>query len=315
MRIQNDKLIPEHNLVEDGNVFELITPEVSQFLINNMYERNRRINKTTVTKYARDMSNNKFNKCYDPIIILKNGKTGNGNHRSHASVLSNHSYYCPVIFNVPEEDYNKLDQGRPRTKSEIAVQLGISGTLATYLSALWFYDKYKNFILKYHRSGYILNNTEYASTSFELKYDFIKKYHDLNLCEDVYKCTCSDLKLNKSLLNHTILSVLYTYMAEIDYIKFNLFRSKLTNKIISTENEAYIPKMLMYFSNNPENSSKDYLKVYSKIAIMIKAWNLFYNNRYCTGKLSWRKFKLNGDDEKIENELPLFENYNYSKFN
>lgn len=98
-------------------VMSIDAPTAQKILLASNYD-NRKVRKSVVAKYARDMLNGNWLFTPEPIVISKTGRLLNGQHRLMAVVES----HCPQKFMVTsgfdDETFSVLDRGALRTKSD-----------------------------------------------------------------------------------------------------------------------------------------------------------------------------------------------------
>jgi len=99
--------------------FTMLTPETAQYWIDHMDERQRRANPREVLQIAKDIKNGKFI-CHpnDAMLISTSGKMMNAQHRCLAAIMTGTAIPIEIKYNVPEECFNWLDQGRARNVSD-----------------------------------------------------------------------------------------------------------------------------------------------------------------------------------------------------
>jgi hypothetical protein len=113
----------------------LITPEIAkEFLEKN--SDNRKVNNAKVTQYANDISSGNFLHCYSPIILGKNKRLIDGQHRLLAVVKSG----CECSFYFVETDFENfrqlpIDIGKPRMAKDYAIGGKRAAAIATMFLA------------------------------------------------------------------------------------------------------------------------------------------------------------------------------------
>jgi hypothetical protein len=85
---------------------------------------NRNIRQTKVDQYAADMKDGRWAFNGEPIIVSKDGKLNDGQHRCTAVVDANASIEVPIIFGIERETRTTVDQGAARGAADY---LGMDG--------------------------------------------------------------------------------------------------------------------------------------------------------------------------------------------
>ena len=103
----------------------LVTPEMAAaYLAAN--KRNRPLRKARVERYARDMSEGRWQMNGETIIISDEGNLLNGQHRLEAVVKAAVPVWMMVTSGVPESAFSTMDAGLTRTAGDV---LGMKGIL------------------------------------------------------------------------------------------------------------------------------------------------------------------------------------------
>lgn len=114
-------------IADDGSsvVIEIktITPKIAQALLKTNKE-DRRVNKSFVTQYARDMKRGKWRMNGSTILIDNNKRRIDGQHRLLGCIEANTPFVTLVASEVENESKLTVDQGRNRT---LVDQIGVAG--------------------------------------------------------------------------------------------------------------------------------------------------------------------------------------------
>lgn len=98
----------------------LITPEMAKNILKRNYKKNRKLNKTRIAKYARDMEKGQWNSSpLEPIGFDEEGRLIQGQHRMMAVIKSGKTVLFYVMNDVPNKDYRVLDSGKARTAGDV----------------------------------------------------------------------------------------------------------------------------------------------------------------------------------------------------
>lgn len=100
---------------------------------------NRKVSANTVEKYARDMANGNWSFNGEPIIISRDGKMNDGQHRCEAVILSETTIPTILVIGTDRESRLTVDQGKTRMAGDY---LGMNGhsdslNLAAVAKYIW----------------------------------------------------------------------------------------------------------------------------------------------------------------------------------
>jgi hypothetical protein len=100
------------------STIETITPEIAKrYLLANT--RNRRMRKTGIEKYARDMKAGRWMLTTDAIGFDTNGALTNGQHRLEACVETGIPFEAIVVRGLDPESFDATDNGMNRTLADV----------------------------------------------------------------------------------------------------------------------------------------------------------------------------------------------------
>ena len=103
---------------------ELITPEIAKEYLK-FNKVNRRLTNNVVEYYAIQMASKKWKLNGEPIIFLKNGALGNGQHRLNAIIKSGCSIQMLVVRGADNDSFTTYDSGKNRSIADIFSISGI----------------------------------------------------------------------------------------------------------------------------------------------------------------------------------------------
>ena len=121
-----------------------ITPAISEdLLLRN--KRNRKVSLATVKKYFRAMKNGRWMPTGQGILVNKDGKTEDCQHRAWAGYLGKVTFHSFVVADVPvmPEMFAYIDDSKPRSASDALYTSGnngLSATIAQTVKLAWRYD-------------------------------------------------------------------------------------------------------------------------------------------------------------------------------
>lgn len=104
-----------------------ITPEKAQEYLSTNTDQNRKISKTTVARYAKDMIMNRWQSTGEAIKFDETGRLIDGQHRLSAIVSSKKTVQMLVIHGLPEEVIQVIDTGKSRTAADALTIAGHNG--------------------------------------------------------------------------------------------------------------------------------------------------------------------------------------------
>lgn len=102
---------------------ETISPEMAKRLLTGM-RGNRSLSRATVLRYASDMKGGRWRLNGEPLILDRDSKLLDGQHRLHACIEANVSFETLVVRGVEAATFDTLDNGLRRTLGHV---LGIRG--------------------------------------------------------------------------------------------------------------------------------------------------------------------------------------------
>lgn len=106
-----------------------ITPELAAiFLETCHFDKNRKVSKYTVAKYAKKMQQGQWGAC-SPITFSNQDHLIDGQHRLEAVVKAGVPVSFPVILGMPEETAANFDRGRRRTITDVSHVAGLDWVL------------------------------------------------------------------------------------------------------------------------------------------------------------------------------------------
>lgn len=102
-----------------------ITPQIAAAWLD-ANEKNRRISKRLVDRFASDMANGKFEEAGDTIKFSWDNKLIDGQHRLHACIKSQKSFQAIVVYGLDPRVQDVIDTGRARSKADMLALHGVS---------------------------------------------------------------------------------------------------------------------------------------------------------------------------------------------
>ena len=240
-----------------------VTPEVAQNYLKNG-GKNRKVDDDKVLFYTAMMENGEWKENGEAIIFDKMGSLKDGQHRCHAIIKSNHSFWIPIITDVACDVMATIDTGKNRSLSDILTINGFKNT--STLSAVII------MILK-RGDGLRFVNAQRSKTgvsnSFAL--DYCIKNEDA-----LVRLVKESISLNKaqpySVLGVSKIAYGLYRIGGYDFtdVHINFIKHVLGNMHNDGNAAQYLHKKLYNSRINKEPLNWTWV-----MAIFIKAWNLF----------------------------------------
>jgi hypothetical protein len=120
-----------------------LTPALARVLLSRN-DGNRRISDPLVTAYARDISSGGWAFNGEPIIVSKDGKMNDGQHRCEAVVFADTAIQTILTLGIDRDTRTTLDQGRVRTSGDFLAMDGhqSANVLGAAASLYWQYQTF-----------------------------------------------------------------------------------------------------------------------------------------------------------------------------
>lgn len=100
--------------------------EFSQRGAVNKNNKNRKLNRTKVNKYAEAMKNSKWCLTGEPVIISADGEILNGHHRLQASLEANVGFIATITYGVTDDlSFAHIDVGNMRSRAQVLEMAGV----------------------------------------------------------------------------------------------------------------------------------------------------------------------------------------------
>lgn len=111
----------------------LVTPRLARDMLRfsrrgavNSNNKNRKLSRAKIKKYAEAMKKNQWCLTGEPIIISIEGEILNGHHRLQAAFESNSRFIAPVTYGVTDIlSFAHIDVGNTRTRSQVLEMAGV----------------------------------------------------------------------------------------------------------------------------------------------------------------------------------------------
>lgn len=122
--LSDDPIYAEVDGSEVNISLEMVSPARAQYLLT-MNTNNRKANKDRIAQLSRHLRNNEFRFNGDSVRISSEGVILDGQHRLYAIVDSGVSAPLLIVDGLRPDALQTIDQGRPRTATDISVLRGV----------------------------------------------------------------------------------------------------------------------------------------------------------------------------------------------
>lgn len=152
----------------EGSVFLHCTPAMAEEFLR-LNDKNRPVSALTVRKYANRMRAG-WKNTGETIIVSKNGRLLNGQHRLEACLDSGCAFPVHIIFGIEDDAFAFMDIGRTRTCADIFAINGVENYTVMSAAALWLW--------RYEKAGMGEPGSETRPTHDKL-YEFYLEHEGL----------------------------------------------------------------------------------------------------------------------------------------
>lgn len=240
---------------------EIITPEIAEAYLKANTE-NRKLRKSTVKRYAQDMSEGRWKEgTTETIKISPTGRILDGQHRLHAVVESGTKHIFWIAKGVSEEVFDVIDTGAVRNAPDAFMVRGINYSTQIPSMISFYNGVAQGFISSDQNKHKRLTNTQLLQ-AYEERPEF-------------WQATAKKTQrwyINMAkLLSGSMIGGLYAYFYDKDADDSEEFFEQLSsglniqcNSIALLRNKLMVDKM---------NTAK--LPVSRRTALIIKSWNHF----------------------------------------
>jgi len=124
------------NPPENSKAFT-ITPTVAQALLRDYNFENRPKKPKAIARYAEDMAAKRWSLTGDTIKFSKERRLRDGQNRLMACVRAGASFCTYIVFGIDDAAFDRMDQGRNRSGSDVLAIAGYSNTAALSGAVRW----------------------------------------------------------------------------------------------------------------------------------------------------------------------------------
>ncbi len=247
---------------------EFISPERAQQLLEGNGV-NRKLQKGVITNYVNQMKKGQWHEdTADTVKISPTGRLLDGQHRLNAIVKNGTGYHFFIAYNVSEDAFSVIDTGKRRNSADTLTIAGVHNATSTGGGITTF------LILKQGRSVHGRRKADMGITNEDVMNEYNSRPDFWN--HIVTKGCNYYVGFNRTLTPSTIIGW-YAMLSDIDYDKADVFMDKLCTGIgfqTRTDPIAQVRAIL-----EKSKSSRHKLTNAYKTAILIKAWNYFFESK------------------------------------
>ena len=224
-----------------------ITPEWAIDVCGERNDNNRRVRQDRVDKYMKDIINGNWAVINNGIGFYKKGILADGQHRLWAVVEAQQAVNMLVTFGINPQDMPHIDEGAPRSTTDVANMMGIEGG-TKHLGV----------------SNYILEQLGVKRvTPKHEQIEFYGRHHE------AIKFVCD--RLNKKMIARSpVLAVCVRAYYSVDRAKLERFLSILQEGMIQEENDRAVLLLRNFLLSNNNNSGPFRAEMYQKTQTALK---------------------------------------------
>lgn len=248
---------------------EIITPKQAERLLQTVqHKKNRIIRDANVDRLAQDMIEGRFKYNGDTIRIDEDGDLMDGQHRLSAIVKSGLPQRMDVVRGLPREVMSTIDIGEPRNAASWLQIRGYenANTLAAASKLLEAYLEAKLHV--------VTSRGKYSGLKAE---QMVKKYPGIQDSVKHTRRLYDHGALRETVGSRAACALFHYLFSEVDVQKADIFFERLsTGENLSKTDPIYeLREQLLKFSG----SKKIKMTQAHTFALIIKAWNAFYEGR------------------------------------
>jgi hypothetical protein len=229
-----------------------LTPALAKAMLQGNFS-NRSIRTSKLQQYSSDMASGKWTLNGEPIIISKDGKLNDGQHRCFACIDANASVPVVVMFGIDRETRLTVDQGGARTAGDFLGMEGVAN--ANQVAAI------ARMVLAYERNG----GSGFANANFITS-------------ADVRERVAADPKLGESA---TFGNTNYTYTKRFAGATIVGFSHYILTRAHAADAQTFLERVCRgdgLHIKDPAHTLREKLMSEGKsrdrkVAMILKAWN------------------------------------------
>jgi len=272
----------------------------------NAKNKNRRLSRTKVKKYAEDMKCGQWCLTGEPIIISDDGEILNGHHRLEASYEAGVGFIAPVTYGVTDElSFAHIDVGNMRSRSQVLEMAGVKVN-ANVLSRVAMLSK----AFEITSNPYAFRGTQGTSFQPAEILAYVEKNEELALSVDFVAHVVKRHKLESQASEAIYAFAHYLIKQKLKEAPSNqqlpLSPETYLTRIISSlglESEDDIEYQVRNFLQSLVAESSSY-SLLCKLSAIFKGWNMHLGIPVVGNKVSVRRVARYRKDED-GNKIPV----------
>ncbi len=202
---------------QDGIFTELVdlSPSLATELLKQN-DGNRNLRAMKATQYAADMASGRWAFNGEPIIISREGKLNDGQHRASAVIESGATVPAILVFGVDRETRTTVDQGATRSAGDYLSMDGVPYAKNASTAA--------KFVMAFERSGGRNLGQRMEITNAEI----IERVRNDAGMREAAAYAHRHLKSYRNLMSHTVVASCWYILNHIDPVAANRFMDQVT---------------------------------------------------------------------------------------
>lgn len=251
----------ERVMRSQGGIFtEMVhlTPSLANELLKNN-ESNRHVSSLIVGQYATDMRAGNWSLNGEPIIISRDGKLNDGQHRCLAVIDANATIDVLMVFGVSRDSRTTVNQGKKRTVGDYAAMNGRpNAILATTIARM---------ALAYERSdGQNLHQVKYLTSA-----EILAREMEDTLIAEAATYAGSHAKRCKKYVGASAVGFCFYILSRVDRQAARDFMDKVCGgEGLKRNDPAYTARDRLL----SEGKQRD-----KKVALILRAWTFYRRGR------------------------------------
>jgi hypothetical protein len=236
----------------------MLTPQLATEILK-YNDHNRHIRQTKVAQYSADMSSGRWMFNGEPIIISKDGKVNDGQHRAHAVIDANTPIKTLMIFGLDRDTRTTVDQGSARGAGDYAAMEGIQNAMTASTIA--------RLVMAYERSsGQSLHAAKEVTNA-----EIMQRLHDdQKIAEAATYGTSVGRHANKFAAG-TVIGFCFCILSRIDYAEAKTYMDQVCmGEGLRRADPAHTVREKLL------DEKKDRAR---KAAIILRGWNFYRRGR------------------------------------
>lgn len=252
------------------SLFEEITPARAQEILKNN-NINRRISNAAVAHYANQMKNNNwFSETDESIKVSKGGNLLDGQHRLLAIIKSGIPLLLKVTYNLPEDAFRFIDQGKKRSAPDVLFIAGVKN--ASGVAG----------IIKSHtliKRGASSTERDQVSAGLSNEDIFALYQKRPEYWQDANNKAQAWYKSFHRIINPSFIGAHFTLFQDLNVDDAKSFFEKLCTGIGLNNPKDSVRLLREYFLRQLDLKGKKSNTVSYNSALVIKAWNFYRQNK------------------------------------